>query len=421
MIEIEAVNNIRAVIECPPSKSYTNRALVIAALADGEVALERPLFSADTHYMQEALREFGVRVVQEEKAMVVEGSGGVLQVPGKEIYVGNAGTTMRFLTTFSALAPGTTRITGDKRMQERPLEDLLICLRDMGVNAISINDNQCPPVEIHGGKVPGGRLQIAGDKSSQYLTSVMLCAPYFQNDTTIEILGELTSKSYVDITLDIMKTFGVTVENESYKKFHIPSGMKYRPQNYLVEGDASSASYFFASAAITGGEVGMTNLNPDSVQGDIKFLEVLEQMGCQVTKAPDKITVKGNLLSGISINMNNMPDVAQTLAVVALFAEGETSITGIGNLRIKETDRIAALATELKRLGAGVEAGDDFLKIRPGQYSGCEVETYDDHRMAMSFAVAGLKIPGVKIKNPECVEKSFPQFFNQFKTLYGRT
>ncbi len=421
MIAIETAKDVHATIECPPSKSYTNRALVIAALADGEARLENPLFSADTHYMKEALREFGVDVVQEEDALVVQGSGGVLQAPGKEIFVGNAGTTMRFLTTFSALAPGTVRLTGDRRMRERPLEDLLHCLRAMGVKAVSVNNNQCPPIEIQGGDVPGGRLQIAGDKSSQYLTSLMLCAPYFKNDTTITIIGDLTSKPYVDITLDIMKTFGVTVENESYQKFLIPAGMKYQPQTYAVEGDASSASYFFASAAVTGGEVAVTNLNPDSVQGDMKFLDVLEKMGCQVTRGPEKISVKGKPLRGISINMNSMPDVAQTLAVVALFAEGETTITGIGNLRIKETDRIAALAAELKRLGAGVEAGDDFLKIRPGQYSGCEVETYDDHRMAMSFAVAGLRIPGVKIKDPECVDKSFPEFFNKFKTLYGPT
>lgn len=418
MIEIAPAGKPHCTVQAPPSKSYTNRALVIAALADGEVRLETPLFSADTKYMKEALLKFGVEVVQEENALLVKGTGGKLCAPEEEIFVGNAGTTMRFLTTFAALAPGTVRLTGDERMQERPIEDLLAGLREMGVDAVSIKNNRCPPVEIRGGGIPGGGLKLAGDKSSQYLTSIMLCAPYFKNDAIIEIIGDLTSKSYVDITIDIMKTFGVNVENESYQKFRVPAGKKYLPRNYAVEGDASSASYFLAAAAVTGGEVSVTGLNPKSVQGDFKFIEVLEKMGCAVTKTQEKITVKGNPLRGISINMNSMPDVVQTLAVTALFAEGETAITGIANLRIKETDRIAALATELTRLGAETVAGDDFLKIRPGKYQGAEVETYDDHRMAMSFALAGLKIPGVKIKNPECVEKSFPDFFKEFKLLY---
>ena len=216
-----------------------------------------------------------------------------------------------------------------------------------------------------------------------------------------------------------MQTFGVSVLNEFYRKFTIPAGQHYRARSYAVEGDASSASYFFAAAAVTGGEVSVTNLNPDSVQGDIHFPDALEQMGCEVKRSGEKITVFGNPLRGITIHMNDMPDVVQTLAVVALFAEGKTTMTGIGNLRIKETDRIAALANELTRLGASVEAGDDFIIIEPGTHQPAEVETYDDHRMAMSFAVAGLGIPGVKIKNPRCVDKSFPDFFERFQELYG--
>jgi len=289
----------------------------------------------------------------------------------------------------------------------------------MHLKAESIKGNACPPIEIHGGNPPGGSVTLAGNKSSQYLTSLLLSAPYFQNDTVINIEGELTSKSYVDITLDIMQTFGVSVLNEFYRKFTVPAGQRYRAQTYAVEGDASSASYFFAAAAVTGGEVSVTNLNPDSVQGDIHFPDALEQMGCEVKRAGEKITVFGNPLRGITIHMNDMPDVVQTLAVVALFAEGKTTITGIANLRIKETDRIAALANELTRLGASVEAGEDFIIIEPGTHRPTEVETYDDHRMAMSFAVAGLGIPGVKIKNPRCVDKSFPDFFQRFQELYG--
>jgi 3-phosphoshikimate 1-carboxyvinyltransferase len=419
LIEIRPASSLKATVAAPPSKSYTNRAYIVAALADGTVRLENPLFSDDTRYMREALLLFGVPVVEEKQAAVVQGQGGKLTVPGREVFIGNAGTTMRFLTTLASLAPGITCLTGDDRMQERPIEDLLMCLRQMGLKAESLQGNGCPPIKIHGGKPQGGSVTLAGDKSSQYLTSLLLSAPYFQNDTVINIEGELTSKSYVDITLDIMQTFGVSVLNEFYRKFTIPAGQHYRARSYAVEGDASSASYFFAAAAVTGGEVSVTNLNPDSAQGDIHFPDALEQMGCEVKRSGEKITVFGNPLRGITIHMNDMPDVVQTLAVVALFAEGKTTMTGIANLRIKETDRIAALANELTRLGASVEAGEDFLIIEPGTHQPAEVETYDDHRMAMSFAVAGLGIPGVKIKHPRCVDKSFPNFFKRFQELYG--
>ena len=419
MIEIQPAPALKATVAAPPSKSYTNRAYIVAALADSTVRLENPLFSDDTRYMREALLQFGVSVVEEKQAAMVQGQGGKLNVPGREVFIGNAGTTMRFLTTLASLAPGITRLTGDDRMQERPIEDLLMCLRQMGLKAESLQGNGCPPIKIHGGKPQGGSVTLAGDKSSQYLTSLLLSAPYFQNDTVINIEGELTSKSYVDITLDIIQTFGVSVLNEFYRKFTIPAGQHYRARSYAVEGDASSASYFFAAAAVTGGEVSVTNLNPDSAQGDIHFPDALEQMGCEVKRSGEKITVFGNPLRGITIHMNDMPDVVQTLAVVALFAEGKTTMTGIANLRIKETDRIAALANELTRLGASVAAGEDFLIIEPGTHQPAEVETYDDHRMAMSFAVAGLGIPGVKIKNPRCVDKSFPNFFERFQELYG--
>ncbi len=419
MIEIQPASKVRATLEAPPSKSYTNRAYIVAALADGEVRLENPLFSDDTRYMREALSQFGVTIVEEERAAVVQGRGGLLQLPSEEIFVGNAGTTMRFLTTLAALAPGVTRLTGDERMQERPIEDLLMCLRQMNIKAESLQRNGCPPIEIHGGHPPGGSVTLAGDNSSQYLTSLLLSAPYFANDTVIQIEGKLTSKFYIDITLDIMQTFGVAVLNEFYEKFSIPAGQHYFARPYQIEGDASSASYFFAAAAVTGGEVSVTNLNPDSVQGDIRFPDVLKQMGCRVDRRGEKTTVFGNPLRGINIHMNDMPDVVQTLAVVALFAEGKTTMTGIGNLKIKETDRIAALANELTRLGASVEAGEDYLIIKPGTHRPAEVETYGDHRMAMSFALAGLGIPGIKIKNPRCVDKSFPDFFERFQELYG--
>ena len=417
MIEIKPLQNLQATVTVPGSKSYTNRALLIAGLTDGECRLEKPLVSDDTKYMLRALKAFGISVQEEQEAFIVSGSGGKLSTPEEDIFIGNAGTTMRFLTTFSALAPGKIRLDGDERMHQRPLADLLDCLTQMGVKAVSANDNGCPPIDIAGGEVPGGDIQLAGDKSSQYLTSILLSAPYFKNDTCIHIQGDLTSKSYADITLDIMKTFGVHVDNESYQRFKVKAGDYYKAQTYQVESDWSSASYFLAAAAVTGGEVTLTGINPHSVQGDAQFTSVLEKMGCRVEKKANALHIKGNPLRGITINMNNMPDAVQTLAVTALFAEGKTVIEGIGNLRIKETDRISALANELTRLGAEVEAGEDFLIIRPGDYKGAEIETYDDHRMAMSFAVAGLKIPGVCIKDPKCVEKSFPDFFQRFANL----
>ena len=417
MIEIKPVQNLQATITVPGSKSYTNRALLIAGLTDGECRLEKPLVSDDTKYMIRALKAFGISVQEEKEAFIVSGRGGKLSTPEEDIFIGNAGTTMRFLTTFSALVPGKTRLDGDERMRQRPLADLLHCLTQMGVKAVSANGNGCPPIDIAGGEVPGGEVQLAGDKSSQYLTSILLSAPYFKNDTCIHIQGDLTSKSYADITLDIMKTFGVSVINESYQRFKVKAGDRYNAQTYQVESDWSSASYFLAAAAVTGGEVTLTDINPHSVQGDAQFTSVLEKMGCRVEKKSNTLQIKGNPLKGITINMNNMPDAVQTLAVTALFAEGETVIQGIGNLRIKETDRILALANELTRLGAEVGTGEDYLVIRPGDYRGAEIETYDDHRMAMSFAVAGLKIPGIRIKNPTCVEKSFPDFFQRFANL----
>lgn len=417
MIEIKPIEKVFGTVTVPGSKSFTNRALLIAALADGVSCLKKPLLSDDTKYMIEALRGFGLQIREEADNFIVVGERGKLMVPTKDIFVGNAGTTMRFLTTFSALVKGKVVLDGDERMRERPIVDLLNCLIQMRVQATTAFNNDCPPLKIESEGVSGGKVKLAGDKSSQYLTSLLLSAPYFENDTDIIIEGNLTSKSYADITLDIMQTFGIKVENDSYKKFSVHANQVYEAQTYQVEGDWSSASYFLGAAAVTGGEITISGVNPESVQGDAQFPDVLEKMGCNVQKSSHSLQLKGNILKGITIDMNNMPDAVQTLAVIALFAKGDTVIENIGNLKIKETNRIEALVNELGKLGARVEAGKDFLIIRPGKYKGSEIETYNDHRMAMSFAIAGLKIPGVKIKNPKCVAKSFPDFFSQWPPL----
>ncbi len=417
MIEITPIHRLDCSIHIPPSKSYTNRALIAAALAQGESVIRNPLKSDDTLYMAQALRQFGVKVVGEANAFHVSGTGGRILAPEKEIHVGNAGTAMRFLTTFAALAPGKTLLTGDQRMQERPIGDLLQALQDLGITAKSVNKNECPPLEITGGELTTDTVTLPGNKSSQYLTSLLLSLPAFGKGVAIKIEGKLTSTPYIDITLEVLADFGIDIDRKGNESFEIKPNQQYKACEYTIQGDASSASYFFAAAAVAGGRVSVHGVHPHTLQGDIQFLDLLEKMGCSVQRENDTVTVTGGKLQGVRVDMNSMPDVAQTAAVVALFAEGETTITNIANLRIKETDRITALANELRKLGAKVEEGSDWITIKPGVYHGASIATYDDHRMAMSFAVAGLRIPGVKIENPDCVKKSFPNFFEIFQNM----
>ncbi|MBI2654648.1 3-phosphoshikimate 1-carboxyvinyltransferase [Candidatus Woesearchaeota archaeon] len=418
MLAIKTKKYINAVIEAPPSKSYTQRALIVAALANGKSIIKNPLFSDDTNYMVSALKQFGVEIKKKGKNLVVYGINGRLKTPDKNVFVGNAGTAMRFLATFASLADGDTIITGDKRMQQRPIQDLLYALQQIGVNSKS--SDGFPPVKIFGGSFNGGNIRLKGDLSSQYLTSILLCAPYAKNSITMNITENLTSKPYVDITLDVMKKFGVDVKNINYKKFMIKNNQKYKARNYAIEGDASSASYFFAAAAIAKGKVMVKNINPASKQGDIKFVDILKKMGCGVKKGKNYIQIEGYSLKSVDVDMNEMPDVVPTLAVTSVFAEGTTTIRDVPNLRLKETDRLKALAFELRKIGANVEEMQDGLKIKRRRVQKAIIETYNDHRMSMSFAVAGLGINGIRIKNPACVKKSFPDFWEKFNELYKK-
>lgn len=421
MISIVPISKVNASIIVPPSKSYSNRTLLIAALAEGTSHIYNCLDCDDTRYMIDALKNFGINIIEEKTQVIIHGCKGHPKRSENKIFIGNAGTTMRFLCSFAALSPGESFIDGNWRMQKRPLMYLIDGLSDLGVGIKSVNSNGCPPVKIKGESFKGGETIIGGDKSSQYFTSILLSAPYAENDVTIKVEGELTSKPYIDLTLDLMKTFGVHVENESYSSFFVRAGEGgYKAKDYEIEGDASSASYFFAAAAITKGKVIIKNLKHTTLQGDIKFTEILSKMGCIITRRENWIEVQGGSLVGIDINMADMPDVVPTLAVTALFASGETRITGVPNLRIKETDRIKALANELTKLGAKVKELDDGLVINPGRLHEAVIETYEDHRMAMSFALVGLKIPGIKIKNPGCVSKSFPDFFEKLQTLSAK-
>ncbi|MEQ8170489.1 MAG: 3-phosphoshikimate 1-carboxyvinyltransferase [Candidatus Eremiobacterota bacterium] len=415
MIEIIPVENIDSSVEIPGSKSYTARALLIAALATGKTVLRNVLLCDDSRYMAHGLREAGINIIEEEDTFTVYGTDGKLQVPHKEIFLGNSGTATRFLTGFFSLCPGRVVLTGNSRMKERPIIELLNGLKQLHVKSHSLTG--CPPVEIEGGNLHGGSCEMKGSISSQYFSSIMMIAPFALSDTVIKVAGELTSKSYIDITIDIMKNFGVNVENDRYREFFIKSGQRYISREYTVESDASSASYFFASAAITGGTIVVKNINPSSLQGDIKFVDVLETMGCSVTRKDRDISLTGRPLRGIEIDMNKMPDTVQTLAVVASFAEGETVIKNVSNLRIKETDRLEALAVELSKTGISVMETEDGLVIKGGHHKGAEIDTCDDHRMAMSFALMGLRIPGIKIKKPFCVNKSFPEFWEKLKGI----
>lgn len=415
MIEIIPVENIDSSVEIPGSKSYTARALLIAALAGGKSVLKNVLLCDDSKYMAHGLREFGINIIENGTSFTVYGTDGALQVPHKEIFLGNSGTATRFLTGFSSLCPGRVVLTGDSRMKERPIVELLNGLKQLNVKSYS--STGCPPVEIEGGTFSGGTCEMKGSISSQYFSSIMMVAPFAMSDTVINVTGELTSTSYIDITIDIMKYFGVNVENDNYREFFIKSGQRYSSGEYTVESDASSASYFFAAAAITGGTIVVKNINPSSLQGDMKFVDLLETMGCSVIRKDSEISITGRPLRGIEVDMNKMPDTVQTLAVVAGFAEGETFIKNVSNLRIKETDRLKALAAELAKTGISVREMENGLVIKGGFHKGAEIDTSDDHRMAMSFALMGLRIPGIKIKNPLCVSKSFPEFWEKLKGI----
>jgi 3-phosphoshikimate 1-carboxyvinyltransferase len=418
MIEIKPINHCDGVVAVPGSKSYTHRALIVSSLADGESSLINALRCEDTERTVEGLKKFGVEVHWENDGIRVPGKGGMFKATDEKIDVGNSGTSVRFLTALAALKTGITLLDGSERMRKRAIGELLSGLGDLGVNAYSQRGNDCPPVIVESQGLKGGTARIEGKESSQFLSGLLMVAPYGQREVYVEVAGSLASKPYVDITRDVMSAFGVEVRNQGYQSFFIKAGQRYLPREYRIEGDASSASYFFSAAAVCRGRVRVENLNPATIQGDIGFLGILERMGCRVTRGDDWIEVSGKQLRGINVDMNGMPDLVPTLAVTAAFARGKTVIQNIGHLRLKESDRIHALAVELSKMGVRVREREDGLEIEGGKPRGAEVETHNDHRMAMSFAIAGLAVSGVKIKGERCVDKSFPGFWEAFQRLY---
>ncbi|MFZ5818871.1 MAG: 3-phosphoshikimate 1-carboxyvinyltransferase [Chloroflexota bacterium] len=439
---------LNASARVPGSKSLTNRALLLAALADGATVLENALFSDDSRYFAAALQTLGfdVSLAPEASRMSVDGLGGRIPAASAELFIGNAGTAARFLSAFLTLGHGEYTLDGDARMRERPIGDLVDALSQLGAKLGPANtdnpsaslragpsaspragwslgadySNVCPPIKIVAAGLPGGKAKIAGDISSQFLSALLMVAPYAQAPVEIEVITDLNSKPYVDMTLSIMQDFGVEVERDGYKSFSVPiTNYQLPTSNYQIESDASAASYFFAAPAVCGGTVRVENISRKSVQGDIRFLDVLEQIGCTVEETENCILVTGcSELRGLDVDMRDIPDTAQTLAVIAPFASSPTRIRGIASARVKETDRVAATCAELTRLGVRVEEHEDGMTIYPTlNLRPANIRTYNDHRMAMAFSLVGLRVLGVDIENPGCVSKTFPDFFEALERL----
>ncbi|MHA1791032.1 MAG: 3-phosphoshikimate 1-carboxyvinyltransferase [Promethearchaeota archaeon] len=427
--QVEVLNHqFNKELKIPGSKSITNRALIISALARGHSKLSNVLFSDDTYYMIEALSSLGVEIDinEEDKILRVHGSEGIFKAKEKKLFVGNSGTCMRFLTSFVSLGNGRYIIDGNERMRERPIKDLIEGLRQVGVDVKTLKGNGYPPVDISANGIIGGTVRMRGDVSSQYFSSILLVAPYARDkDITIEVIGRLVSRPYVMMTIRMMEQFGVQaslVDAPGALTMHISHGVQYKSRDYVIESDFSSASYFLAAAAITGSRIRLSRFPRNSLQGDAVILDVLEKMGARVMRDNDHVELQGpRKLKGIDIDLHDYSDLVPTIAIVAIFADGVTRIKNVKNIRYKETDRLRALHAELRKIGVKVIEHDAGLEIKGGEQdslSGALINTYDDHRMAMAFSLAGLIIEDIEIENPGCTKKSFPNYFELFETLH---
>lgn len=406
-------------IRVPGSKSLTNRALIVAALADGRSRLTGALDSEDTRVMVDSLSRLGLEIEHDPGTGIIEvnGCGGEIPAADAALYVSNSGTSLRFLTAMVATAHGRYHLDGNARMRQRPVADLLHALNRLGADARSEAGTGCPPLSVQANGLDGGYVDVRGDVSSQFLSGLLMALPYARRATTIQVEGELVSKPYVDMTLSVMNAFGAMPTNRNYHRFNIEPG-RYHGRTYEIEPDASAASYFFAAAAITGGTVTVEGLGTRSIQGDMAFVDILEHMGCTVDRRPFATTVTGGRLRGVDVDMNAISDTVMSLAAVALFAKGITRIRNVAHIRHKETDRIAALACELRKLGAHVDEQLDGLIIFPPEIlSPAKIATYDDHRMAMSLALVGLRSRGVTILDPGCVRKTYPDYWRDLARL----
>ncbi|MBC8951761.1 3-phosphoshikimate 1-carboxyvinyltransferase [Xenorhabdus sp. PB62.4] len=424
-LTLQPISRINGTINLPGSKSVSNRALLLAAFAKGTTRLTNLLDSDDIRHMLNALTALGIscRLSADRTICEVDGIGGRMTgKSGIELFLGNAGTAMRPLAAALCLGSNNVVLTGEPRMKERPIGHLVDALRQGGAEIVYLEQENYPPLHIKGG-FSGGKVTVDGSVSSQFLTALLMAAPLADNDTEIHIQGDLVSKPYIDITLALMKSFGVTVNHHQHQVFYIKGQQQYlSPGQYLVEGDASSASYFLAAAAIKGGTVRVTGIGRNSLQGDTKFANVLEKMGAIIRWGDDFVECERGTLTGIDMDMNAIPDAAMTIATTALFAQGETVIRNIYNWRVKETDRLNAMATELRKIGAEVEEGHDYIRVTPPKkLNHAEIETYNDHRIAMCFSLVALSDTPITILDPGCTAKTFPDYFNQLEKLSQNT
>ncbi|APY58583.1 3-phosphoshikimate 1-carboxyvinyltransferase [Salmonella enterica] len=420
-LTLQPIARVDGAINLPGSKSVSNRALLLAALACGKTVLTNLLDSDDVRHMLNALSALGINYTlsADRTRCDITGNGGPLRASGAlELFLGNAGTAMRPLAAALCLGQNEIVLTGEPRMKERPIGHLVDSLRQGGANIDYLEQENYPPLRLRGG-FTGGDIEVDGSVSSQFLTALLMTAPLAPEDTTIRVKGELVSKPYIDITLNLMKTFGVEITNHHYQQFVVKGGQQYHsPGRYLVEGDASSASYFLAAGAIKGGTVKVTGIGRKSMQGDIRFADVLEKMGATITWGDDFIACTRGELHAIDMDMNHIPDAAMTIATTALFAKGTTTLRNIYNWRVKETDRLFAMATELRKVGAEVEEGHDYIRITPpAKLHHADIGTYNDHRMAMCFSLVALSDTPVTILDPKCTAKTFPDYFEQLARM----
>ncbi|MFS1438774.1 3-phosphoshikimate 1-carboxyvinyltransferase [Shewanella sp. 10N.286.48.A6] len=421
-LRLDPIQKVNGVVNIPGSKSISNRALLLATLAEGRTTLTNLLDSDDIRYMLASLKQLGVDYQLSENNTVCELQGlgkPITAEQAQSLFLGNAGTAMRPLCAALTLGSGEFTLTGEPRMEERPIGDLVEALRQLGAEVSYLKNDGFPPLTINANGLNGGDVEIAGDLSSQFLTALLMVAPLTKDTVNITIKGELVSKPYIDITIALMARFGVEVINHDYRRFEIPTGQKYvSPGKVLVEGDASSASYFLAAGAIQGGEVKVTGVGKLSIQGDVKFADVLEKMGADIEWGDDFIIARQAKLTAVDLDMNHIPDAAMTIATAALFAEGTTRITNIYNWRIKETDRLAAMATELRKVGATVDEGHDYITVTPpAVLNTAAIDTYNDHRMAMCFSMLAFADCGITINDPDCTSKTFPAYFTEFARI----
>ncbi len=418
-MEIRPIKHLDATVKAPGSKSYTQRALIIGALAEGRSFLRGALLSEDTQYFIDSLRSLGSEILIKDEDIIIAGTSGHIRNPEQEIFLGDNGTAMRFLTSLVSLGNGEFTLTGSRRMHKRPIKVLLDALRILGVDARSKSEEGFPPVVIHATGLRGGRVTMTDIDSSQYISSLLICAPFAEKDTVIELQGRTPSLPYIDMTIEIMREFGVEVIRETPCRYSVKSSQRYEAKRYRIEGDVCSASYFFLAAALCKGRVRVQNINPRTLQGDIKLLPIMERLGCTVLKGDHWVEVMGGALTPgeYIFDLGDMPDMVPTLSMLAAIRPGRTIIENVPHLRIKESDRLKALVAELRKTGVRAQERDEGIIIDGNRPHGAEIETYNDHRIAMSFAILGLVIPGMRIRERNCVNKSFPGFWEELKKM----